>query len=90
MEEVGRPVERIDDPPRLAGIAGNFAGLFHQEAPARPDRAEFVVNRALGGLIGLGDEVGRPLAAHLEVFDLTEIATQAAGRPCGQPFPSRG
>jgi hypothetical protein len=71
----------------LSGITFDLAALFHQEAPVGARDAQFVPQRALGVLVGLGNEVGRPLAADLKVLDLAKVAAQALARPCGRPFP---
>ena len=76
VEEVGRAVERIDDPARLVGIAGNLPGLFEQEAPVGSCMQQFVIQRPLGALIGFRHEIGRSLATDLQMLDLTEIAAQ--------------
>jgi len=80
VEEIAGPVERVDDPARLAFIAFDGSRFLHDETPARTRLAEFVIERALGAHVGLGDEIGRPLAADLEVFDLAEIAAQSPAR----------
>ena len=80
VEKVAGAVERIDDEARLVGLAGNLTPLFHQEAPPGASGAQFVPQRPLGGLVSLGDEVRRALAADLQMLDLAEIATQAPAR----------
>ncbi len=76
VEEVGRAVERVDDEARLAGFADDLARLFHQEPPARTVAAEFVIEGALGGLVGLRHEVGRALLRDLEMLDLAKVTAQ--------------
>ena len=80
VEEVAGAVERIDDEARLVDLAGDLTPLFHQEAPPGASGTQFVPQRPLGRLIGLGDEVRRALAADLQMLDLAEIATQAPAR----------
>ena len=62
----------------LAGSPSIVAAFLEHEAPVGPRGAQFVPQRALGRLVGLGDEVRRALAADLEVLDLAEVAAQAA------------
>jgi hypothetical protein len=42
MEEVGGAIQRVDDPARLAGIAGDLASLFADDAPVGPGILELV------------------------------------------------
>ena len=60
----------------LPGSPSISPAFLEQEAPVGPRGAQLVVERPLGRLVGLGDEVGRPLAADLEVLDLAEVAAQ--------------
>src|SRR5690606_14440923 len=78
VEEVGRAVERIDDPTMLAIRAGDLAALLHQEGVRWASLAQFVEDDLLGAAIGVGHKVGRALARNLEVLDLAEIAGQRA------------
>ena len=77
VEEVGRAIERVDDPPRLVGIAGDLAAFLEQHAPVGPRGAQFLDDRLLGALVGHRHEIGRALAADLELLDLAEVAPQA-------------
>jgi hypothetical protein len=61
VEEVGRAVDRIDNPARLGRIACNLAGFFQQEPPVRPGLAKLLDQGLLGAAISRRDEVGRPL-----------------------------
>ena len=83
VEEVGGAVERIDDPPRLVGIALDLAAFLEQHAPVGPRVAQFLDDRLLGALVGHRDEVGRALAADLQLLDLAEVAAQARRRLAG-------
>ncbi len=61
MQEVGRPIERIDDPAmRLVG-ADDFAALFHQEAVAGARLRQLLENNVLGLVIGGRNEIRRTL-----------------------------
>ncbi len=80
VEEVGGAVQWVDDPAVLRLRAHHLARLFHEEAELGPRALELVLEDLLGPAIGVGNEIGRTLAAHLELLDLTEIANQPAGR----------
>src|SRR3546814_7373657 len=80
VQEVGRAVERIDDPARAGLRAGRLAALLHQEAETRPRPRQLVANDPLGAGVRHADEVRRPLLGDLEALDLAEIADQAARR----------
>jgi hypothetical protein len=74
VEEVGGSVERIDDEARLVGIALDRAPLLERQPPVRAGVAKLLDDRLLGALVRHGDEVGRALAADLELLDLAIIA----------------
>ena len=78
VQEVGGAVERIDDPG--VALVGAFAAaaFLADEAVARPRLGEVLVQHFLGALVGLGDEVRRPLQRHLQMLDLAEVALEAA------------
>ena len=78
VQEVGGAVERIDDPG--VGLVVAFAGaaFLADEAVTRPRLGEVGVEHLLGAPVGHGDEIGRPLQRHLQIFDLAEVALEAA------------
>src|SRR6185436_2053537 len=80
VEEIGRAIERIDDPTRLGRIAGDLPSLLHQETPIGPGLAKLFIKCLLSTLVGHRDEISRPLAAHLELLDLVEIAPEPRRR----------
>ena len=80
VEEVGGAVERIDDPARLVRIALDLAAFLEQHAPVGPGVAQLLDERLLGALVGHRHEVGRALAADLELLDLAEVAPKARRR----------
>ncbi len=80
VEEIGRAVDRIDDPARLEGIARNVLAFFEHEAPVGPRVAQLVDQGRLRLAVGVGHEVGRPLAADLQLLDLAEVAANARCR----------
>src|SRR3989344_5379057 len=80
VEEVRGAVERIDDETRLARVALDHPALFEHEAPARTIAAEFVIERALGGRVGLRHEVCGALLRDLQMLDLAEVAAQLGAR----------
>jgi hypothetical protein len=60
VDEIGRAVERVDDPDVLAvARAARAARLLGEDAVARVGREQDVDDRRLGGVIDLGDEVVR-------------------------------
>ena len=78
MQEVGGAVERIDDPGMALVGAFARATFLADEAVTGPRLGKVLVQHLLGALVGLGDEVGRPLQRHLQVLDLAEVALEAA------------
>src|SRR5574342_336526 len=80
---VGRPVEWIDDPHRRRSIQADVVRAFlAQEAMMRETRADDVGDRGLGGEVGVGDDIARPLDAHLALL-WPQVAQQVAGRSGG-------
>ena len=61
-------------------IALDRAAFLQQQAPVRPRVAKLLDHGLLGLLVRHGDEVGRPLAAHLQLLDLAEVAAKARRR----------
>ena len=59
VKEVGRAIERVDDPARLGGIALDLAAFLEQHAPVGPGVAKLLDDRLLGALVGHRDEVRR-------------------------------
>src|SRR6185503_3774191 len=76
VEEIGRSIERVDDPARLCWIALDRSTFLQQHAPIGPRIAKLLDNRLLGAFVGHGDEVRRPLAADLKLLDLAEVAPE--------------
>ena len=52
--------------------------LLQDEAVAGPRLSQRLEQHLLGAVVGGGDEVAGPLARHLQVLDLAEVALQAA------------
>jgi hypothetical protein len=78
VQEIGRAVERIDDPAmRLVGALARAAFLT-QKAVIRSRLGELGAHDFLGAAVGGGDEIARPLERNLQVLDLAEIALEAA------------
>src|SRR5438270_629316 len=80
VEEVGRSIEGVDDPPGLDRVALDLAALLEQHAPVRARIPELLDDRLLGALVGHRDEVRRTLAADLQVLDLAKVTAQARRR----------
>ena len=64
----------------LAGSPAIVAAFLEQQAPVGPGVAQFLDQGLLGALVGHRDEIGRPLAADLQLLDLAEVAPQARRR----------
>ena len=75
-----RANQDIADPAMRAVGARDLARFFQQEGVGRPGLAQLVEDDLLGPLIGVGDEIRRPLARDLQVLDLAEILDQRAAR----------
>ena len=80
VEEIGRAVERIDDPARLAFFARDHAALFEDKAPAGPNLQQLVIENPLGAHIRLGYKVGRAFFRYLEMLDFAKVPAQARSR----------
>ena len=78
VQEIGGAIERINDPARLGRVALDHAAFFEQKAPVGPGALQFLDQRLFRLLVGLRHEVGRPLAGHLKMLDLAEVAAQLA------------
>jgi len=80
VEEVGRAVERIDDPPRLRRVAFDHAPFLEQHSPVGPRIAQLLDQGRLRPLVGHRDEVGGTLLRHLQLLDLVIVAAKARRR----------
>jgi hypothetical protein len=77
-QEVHRPVEGIDDPPQAAA-AGVLPGLLAQHPVAGTSLRQQAADHVLGGVVGLGDQVGgRGLGAHAGVGSPEALAQDDA------------
>ena len=83
MQEVGRPVERIDDPAVGFIRARDGAALLHQEAVARARLAQFRKDDVLCPMVGGGDEIRGAFDGDLQLLDLAEIAREGAAGLAG-------
>ena len=83
VQEIGRAVERVDDPAVVSGGVGVRSGqapaLLHRQPETGPALAQFVQQGLLGPEVGGADEIRWPLARDLELFDLAEVAHQGPG-----------
>ena len=77
-EEVGRPVERVDDPAQPAR-AGRVRALLAEHAVVGPRGQQRLADQLLGGDVGGGDEIGRA-ALRLDVDRRARRTPRAAGR----------
>ena len=62
----------------LLSCAFAGAAFLADEAVARPRLGEVVVAASPRRACRPGDEIGRPLQRHLKIFDLAEVALEAA------------
>ena len=78
VQEIGRAVERVDDP--AMGLVAAFvrAAFLAEEAVIGPRLGELFAHDLLGALVGRGDEIARALERDLQLLDLAEIALEAA------------
>jgi hypothetical protein len=82
VDEVGRAVQRIDDPCVL-GVP-HRAGLLGEHRVIRVGLQQRVDDRALGGMVDLGDEVGAALGADPDGVEVDARAVDdRAGLACG-------
>src|SRR4029079_9829344 len=79
VQEIGRAVERVDDPAMPAVAGDRLRSFLAEEAEARTRQQQPVAQDALCLQVGAADEVARTFGRHLEILDLAEIALQALG-----------
>jgi hypothetical protein len=83
VQEVRRPVERIDDPaPRRVG-ALDIGAFLAEEPVIGPCAQEFLLQDLLGRPVRAADEIAGPLGRDLQVLHLAEILHQAPPRLAG-------
>ena len=75
VEEVRRPVERVGDEARRLPVA--VAPLFEEQPIARVRGRERCAEDRLRAQVSAGDEVARPLLAHLDEVGAQEVLLQA-------------
>ena len=71
VDEIGRAVQRIDDP-AVVGLARGVAGklvFLAEHGMLRKCLQNGRFDDFLGGKVGLGDEVGRPFVPHAGLAD---------------------
>src|SRR3954470_18533567 len=78
MQEIGRAVERVDVPG--VALVGTFdmPALFHQEAISGAGARQLLEEGFFRALVGVADEIARPLHRDLQVLDFAEVALQTA------------
>ena len=84
VQEVGGAVERVHDPAMGFVVTVPAATLLAQERIAGPRLGELREQDFFGAPIGRGDEIGRSLQGHLQVFDLSEVALEASAGLAGR------
>jgi len=83
MEEVGGPIQGIDDPGMGLVRALDQAAFLAEEAVAGPRLGQGLEEGLLGLVVGGRDIVCGTLAGDLEFVEFTEVAIEPA-QPCGQ------
>ena len=84
MEKIRRPVQRVDDPAPRRIFTHGFAAFLHHQPIIGPRLLQLGAQNGFGLAVGFRDEIPRPLAGNLELFDLAEIADQRTrGLPRG-------
>src|SRR5262245_33819621 len=78
MQEICRPVERIDVPSVTFVCAADCPTFLQHKAIAGPGFAQSVNEDRLGLVIRGRDEISGPLHRNLKVFQFSEIALQTA------------
>ena len=80
VQEVGRAVERVDDPAVVRRRRAPSAPLSSsRKAVVGPGAGSAPARILLGAAVGGGDEVARALDRDLELLDLAEVAHEVAG-----------
>ena len=83
MQEVGRAVQRINDPAVRAVGALDLLAFLAEEAIGRTGLEKFLAHDLLGAKVGLRDEVTGAFHGNLQVLHFTEIARERlAGLEC--------
>jgi hypothetical protein len=80
VQEIGRAVERIDNPGMRLVRAGPLAPFLAEKAIARSGLDQLFVQDFFGPAVGGADEIGRPFHGDLQVLDLAEIPLERAAR----------
>ena len=80
VQEVGRAIQRVDEPPVLAVLTADRTRLLQEKTEAGSRAGELPAQNLLGAPVGGADEVARPLDRDLKVLDLAEIAHQRPRR----------
>src|SRR5215467_9947407 len=83
MEKIGGAVERINNPVMGAIYARDVAALLHEEAVARTRSTKLGEQNFLGAVISGADEICGAFKRDLKLFDLAEIAREAAASLAG-------
>src|SRR3546814_14632411 len=85
VQEVRRPVERVDNPAVAVVLAFADAAFLHQEAEVGPCLAQVLADDALRFGIGRRYEIRGSLAADLKMSDTAEVADKGSARHPGGP-----
>ena len=79
VEEVGRPVDGVDEPAVLRVAFLDRGELLAGQAPVGRDGEEAFADQRLGRAVGFGDEVAGALDADLDVAEAGEMRLREGG-----------
>ena len=78
VQEIGRAIQRIDDPAAGRVFAGHGGRFFANPAIAWAGGHQFFVDDLFCGDIGPADKITRTFHRNLEVLNLAEVLDQTA------------
>ncbi len=78
VQKIGRPIQRIDDPPMGLVGAGAGAAFLAEETVIRPRLGQFLAHDLLRAPVGGGDEIAGAFDGDLQLLDFAEVALEAS------------
>ncbi len=79
MDEVGRSVQRVDDPGRTGGVAATPAGFLGEHAVVWKACLDLRQDRLFGGAVGGGHQVVSRLLGDLALVERPPVGRQRGG-----------
>ena len=80
MQEIGRAIQRVNDPAAGRILACDFIAFLAQKPISRAGVHQLFFDHCLCGFVGTADKITRSFGADLQVFNLAKILEQTA--PC--------